>query len=61
MSTEKKDVIKKIFFWVAIVFMAFWMIFPFYWMINSALKNEAQLQMTPATFVPRDPSTGEIR
>jgi trehalose/maltose transport system permease protein len=40
--------------------MAIWMIFPFYWMINSALKSEAQLQMTPATFVPRDPDTGAI-
>jgi trehalose/maltose transport system permease protein len=40
--------------------MAFWMIFPFYWMLNSALKTETQLQMTPATFVPRDPDTGAI-
>jgi trehalose/maltose transport system permease protein len=60
MSSEKKDLIKKILFWAAIVFMAIWMIFPFYWMINSALKSEAQLQMTPATFVPRYPNTGEI-
>lgn len=37
--------------------MAIWMIFPFYWMINSALKTETQLQMTPATFIPRDPDT----
>lgn len=41
--------------------MAVWMIFPFYWMVNSALKSEAQLQMTPATFVPRDPDTGDIK
>ena len=30
------------------------MLFPFYWAINSSLKTEAQLQMTPATFIPRD-------
>lgn len=60
MSTEKRDVMKKILFWAAIVFMAIWMVFPFYWMVNSALKSEAQLQMTPATFVPRDPNTGKI-
>lgn len=60
MSREKQALIKKILFWVAVVFMAFWMVFPFYWMINSALKNEAQLQMTPATFIPRDPNTGEV-
>ncbi len=54
---ERKDLIKKVLFWVAVVFMALWMIFPFYWMINSALKTEPQLQMTPATFIPRDPGT----
>ena len=60
MSMTKKELIKKILFWVAVAFMAFWMIFPFYWMINSALKSEAQLQMTPATFIPRDPNTYEM-
>lgn len=57
---EKKAIIKKVLFWVAVVFMAVWMIFPFYWMVNSALKTEPQLQMTPATFIPRDPDTGAI-
>jgi trehalose/maltose transport system permease protein len=60
MTKERKQVINKILFWILVVFMAVWMIFPFYWMINSALKTEPQLQMTPATFVPRDPDTEEI-
>ena len=60
MKKEKKHIAKRILFWIAVVFMAFWMIFPFYWMINSALKTETQLQMTPATFIPRDPDTGGI-
>ncbi len=60
MTKERKTIIQKILFWAAVVFMAVWMIFPFYWMVNSALKSEAQLQMTPATFVPRDPDTGGI-
>jgi trehalose/maltose transport system permease protein len=57
---EQKNIIKKVLFWVAVVFMAIWMIFPFYWMINSAFKTESQLQMTPATFIPKDPDTGGI-
>ena len=61
MTKERKTIIQKILFWAAVVFMAVWMIFPFYWMVNSALKSEAQLQMTPATFVPRDPDTGDIK
>lgn len=60
MKKEHQQLVKKILFWVAVAFMAFWMIFPFYWMINSALKTEIQLQMTPATFIPRDPDTGAI-
>lgn len=60
MKKETQHRIGKILFWVLVVFMAFWMLFPFYWMLNSALKSEAQLQMTPATFVPRDPITGAI-
>jgi trehalose/maltose transport system permease protein len=36
------------------------LLFPFYWAINSSLKTEAQLRMTPATFVPRDPATGDV-
>ena len=34
--------------------------FPFYWAINSSLKTESQLAMTPATFIPRDPSDNSI-
>jgi trehalose/maltose transport system permease protein len=37
-----------------IFIMAIWMLFPFYWMVNSSLKTENQLQMMPTTFVPRD-------
>jgi trehalose/maltose transport system permease protein len=36
------------------------MLFPFYWALNSSLKTENQLQMTPATMVPRDPETLEF-
>ena len=60
MNKEKRNLLNKILFWFLVAFMAIWMIFPFYWMINSALKTESQLQMTPATFVPRDPDTSAI-
>ncbi len=52
-----KSPLMKVLFWMAVAIMAVWMLFPFYWMVNSALKTEPQLQMTPATFVPRDPTT----
>jgi len=54
------NLIGRILFWIMIVLIAVYMLFPFYWAINSSLKTENQLQMTPATFVPRAPQTLEI-
>lgn len=45
-------IVGKIGFWALVIFIFFYMLFPFYWAVNSSLKTEAQLQMTPATFLP---------
>ncbi|MGH8871854.1 MAG: carbohydrate ABC transporter permease [Acidimicrobiia bacterium] len=50
----------RIGFWVLVVLIAIFLLFPFYWAINSSLKTEAQLRVTPATFIPRDPGTGDV-
>ena len=60
MTTRTKQRISRILLWVLIVVMAVWMLFPFYWALNSSFKTEGQLAMTPATFVPRSPVTGEV-
>lgn len=60
MSQETTQRFNSIIFWVAVVLVFIYLIFPFYWMINSSLKTEAQLQMTPATFIPRSPQTLDI-
>lgn len=57
---EIQKIAGQIAFWVAIIVIAIYMLFPFYWAINSSFKTEFQLQMTPATFIPRDPETKEI-
>lgn len=57
MSREMTERVNTIIFWVAVILVFVYLIFPFYWMINSSLKTEGQLQMTPATFVPRNPQT----
>ncbi len=49
--------LQKVLFYLVIAIIAFYMLFPFYWAINSSLKSEAQLQMTPTTLVPIDPET----
>jgi trehalose/maltose transport system permease protein len=50
----------RIGFWLLIVIIAIFLLFPFYWAINSSLKTEPQLRMTPGTFIPRDPQTNNI-
>ncbi|WP_020610691.1 carbohydrate ABC transporter permease [Sediminispirochaeta bajacaliforniensis] len=50
----------RILFWILIVYIFIHMTFPFLWAINSSLKSEGQLQMTPGTMVPRDPDTMKV-
>ncbi|MFP4021318.1 MAG: carbohydrate ABC transporter permease, partial [Halanaerobium sp.] len=47
-------------FILIIILIAVYILFPFYWTVNSSFKSEAQLRMMPASFLPADPDTGEI-
>jgi trehalose/maltose transport system permease protein len=60
MSPKLTNIINKILFWLIIIGFTIYLVFPFYWAINSSFKTENQLQMTPATFIPRDQVTGEF-
>jgi trehalose/maltose transport system permease protein len=60
MTTKTRQRINRILLWVLIILMAIWMLFPFYWAINSSFKSEGMLAMTPTTFVPRDPVTRDV-
>jgi trehalose/maltose transport system permease protein len=52
--------LKRIGFNLMIIFILFYLLFPFYWAVNSSFKTESQLFMTPATAIPRDPQTLEF-
>lgn len=60
MTKQTRQTINRILFYIILIFVAIYLLFPFYWAINSSFKTENQLQMTPATFIPRDPQTKEI-
>lgn len=60
MTKEAKHIINRILFYAVLAIVSVYLLFPFYWAINSSFKTENQLQMTPATFIPRDPATNEI-
>lgn len=44
----------KVFFWLLVIVIFVYLMFPFYWAIVSALKSQAELIQTPATFWPKD-------
>jgi trehalose/maltose transport system permease protein len=58
MNTQSSNVVGRILFWLVLLLIAVYLLFPFYWAINSSFKTENQLQMTPATFLPRSPEGG---
>ena len=60
MTEQRTNWIGRILFWLVIIVIAIYLLFPFYWAINSSLKSEAQLQMTPGTYLPRNPADGSI-
>lgn len=60
MTKKNQLLIGRILFWIVIIVIAIYLLFPFYWAINSSLKSEAQLQMTPGTYLPRSPGDGSL-
>lgn len=52
--------IRRVGFYLLQGVIAIYLIFPFYWAVNSSFKTENQLAMTPATYIPRSPDTGAI-
>ncbi|MGM0420052.1 MAG: carbohydrate ABC transporter permease [Bacillota bacterium] len=55
-----KRPLKSLGFILMLAVIIVYLLFPFYWAVNSSLKTEAQLQMTPATMIPRNPVTYEV-
>ncbi|MFW6274051.1 MAG: carbohydrate ABC transporter permease, partial [Halanaerobium sp.] len=60
MTRSQRKILKKTLFFFVLALIVIYLLFPFFWAIVSSLKSEAQLGMTPATLIPRDPDTGEI-
>jgi trehalose/maltose transport system permease protein len=54
MSKRTSQTIGQVLFWLLVIFIFIYLLFPFYWALISALKTERELLQTPATFFPRD-------
>jgi trehalose/maltose transport system permease protein len=58
-SKVQRHISKMLLSLIAVVYIIY-TIFPLYWAINSSLKSDSQLAMTPATYLPRDSVTRKI-
>lgn len=56
MNKATRQTIGKILFWLLVIVIFIYLMFPFYWALVSALKTGAELNEAPATLWPRDPS-----
>jgi trehalose/maltose transport system permease protein len=55
-SKRARKVVGQFFFWLLIAVIFVYLIFPFYWAFISALKTQAELIRTPATYWPQNPT-----
>ncbi len=60
MKKDRSRTISRILFFFVVFLVLVYMLFPFYWMLNTSFKTEAQIQMTPATYLPLDPGSGSF-
>lgn len=56
MNKGASRVVGNVFFWLLIIVIFIYLMFPFYWAIVSALKTENELIRTPATYLPQNPT-----
>ncbi|SFL21502.1 carbohydrate ABC transporter permease [Halanaerobium salsuginis] len=54
MIKNLNKIIQNTLFIVVLLTIVVYLVFPFYWAVNSSFKTEAQLQMSPTTIVPRN-------
>jgi trehalose/maltose transport system permease protein len=60
-SKRRGRIIADIFFWILVVAIFIYLMFPFYWALISALKTQTELIQTPATYFPRNPTLQNFR
>jgi trehalose/maltose transport system permease protein len=56
MNRQFLDALRRVPFWLLLFLIFVYLVFPFYWALNSSLKTETELQRTPATLWPDDPT-----
>jgi trehalose/maltose transport system permease protein len=60
-GSSGRRIVGRTTFWILVSVLLLNVLFPFYWALNTSLKSENQLMMTPATFLPLSPSTRGVQ
>ena len=61
MTRRNRNVFSRVLFWILIVIIFVYLMFPFYWALVSALKTQSELIQTPATLWPTNPVLTNFR
>lgn len=61
MTRRNRNVFSRVLFWILIVIIFVYLMFPFYWALVSALKTQSELIQTPATLWPTNPGLTNFR
>lgn len=61
MTRSNRNVFSRVAFWLLIVVIFVYLMFPFYWALVSALKTQSELIQTPATLWPSNPVLTNFR
>jgi trehalose/maltose transport system permease protein len=57
MNRNATRIIRDVLFWIIIIFIVLYTLFPFYWAIVSSLTPASQLFSTPVRYFPENPTT----
>jgi trehalose/maltose transport system permease protein len=57
MNKNATRIIRDVLFWIIIIFIVLYTLFPFYWAIVSSLTPASQLFSTPVRYFPENPTT----
>jgi trehalose/maltose transport system permease protein len=57
MNKKATRIIRDVLFWIIIIFIIIYTLFPFYWAIVSSLTPASQLFSTPVRYFPQNPTT----
>ena len=55
MNSKSKRIIKEFFRYLIIIFAAFWMVLPFFWMVSASLMTPQEITSIPPKWIPEKP------